>query len=83
MIFIALDYNSGDQNVLMNDWYACLHVLSKPLNVWNANLSLLEKKFLPSRLTSLNLCLASQIETVGLTSVCVLNSAPGVYPVWT
>ena len=23
-------------NVLINDWYACLHVLSKQLAVWNA-----------------------------------------------
>ena len=35
MVFIALDYNSGSQNILINDWYACLHVLSKPLVVWN------------------------------------------------
>ena len=32
---------SGDQNVLINDWYACLQVLSKQLTVWNAYLSLL------------------------------------------
>ena len=41
MVFIGLVYNSGDQNVLINDWYACLHVLSKQLYVWNAYLSLL------------------------------------------
>ena len=43
MIYIALVYNSGDQNVLINDWYACIHVqvLSKQLCVWNAYLSLL------------------------------------------
>ena len=40
MVFIPLVYNSGDQNVLINDWYACLQVLSKQL-VWNAYLSLL------------------------------------------
>ena len=39
--FIPLVYNSGDQNVLINDWYACLQVLSKQLTVWNAYLSLL------------------------------------------
>ena len=39
--FIPLLYNSGDQNVLINDWYACLQVLSKQLTVWNAYLSLL------------------------------------------
>ena len=33
--FIALVYNSGNQNVLINDWYACLQVLSKQLYVWN------------------------------------------------
>ena len=33
MIFIAFISNIGDQNVLINDWYAyaCLHVLSKQL----------------------------------------------------
>ena len=41
MVFIPLVYNSGDQNVLINDWYACLQVLSKQLTVWNAYLSLL------------------------------------------
>ena len=41
MIFILLIYNSADQNVLINDWYACLQVLSKQLTVWNAYLSLL------------------------------------------
>ena len=41
MVFIPLVYNSGDQNVLINDWYACLQVLSKQLAVWNAYLSLL------------------------------------------
>ena len=41
MAFILLVYNSGDQNVLINDWYACLQVLSKQLTVWNAYLSLL------------------------------------------
>ena len=42
--FIALVYNSGTQNynVLINDRYACLHVLGKQLYVWNVyNLSLL------------------------------------------
>ena len=40
--FIPLHYNSGDQNVLIiNNWYACLHVLSRQLTVWNAYLSLL------------------------------------------
>ena len=39
--FIPLVYNSGDQNVLINDWYTCLQVLSKQLTVWNAHLSLL------------------------------------------
>ena len=34
-------YNSGNQNVLINDWYACLHVLRKRLTVWNAYLSIL------------------------------------------
>ena len=34
-------YNSGDQNVLINDWYACFQVLCKQLTVWNAYLSLL------------------------------------------
>ena len=34
-------YNSGDKNVLINDWYACLHTLSKHLYVWNAYLNLL------------------------------------------
>ena len=29
MIFIALVYNSGDLNVLINDWYEYNHVLSK------------------------------------------------------
>ena len=43
MVFIALVYNSGNQNLLINDWYwyVCLHVLSKQLYVWNAYLSLL------------------------------------------
>ena len=41
MVFIVLVYNSGNQNVLINDWYACLQVLSKQLYVWNAYLSLL------------------------------------------
>ena len=40
MVFIPLIYNSGDQNALINDWCACLQVLSK-LTVWNAYLSLL------------------------------------------
>ena len=39
--FIPLVYNSGDHNVLINDWYACFQVLSKQLTVWNAYLSLL------------------------------------------
>ena len=33
MVFIVLVYNSGNQIVLMNDWYACLQVLSKQLYV--------------------------------------------------
>ena len=33
MVFIPLVYNSGDQNVLINDWYACLQVPSKQLTV--------------------------------------------------
>ena len=41
IIFIPLVYNSCDQKVLINDWYACLQVLSKQLTVWNAYLSLL------------------------------------------
>ena len=41
MVFIPLVYNSADQNVLINDWYTCLQVLSKQLTVWNAYLSLL------------------------------------------
>ena len=41
MVFIPLLYNNGDQNVLINDWYACLQVLNKQLTVWNAYLSLL------------------------------------------
>ena len=40
--FIAIVYNSGDQNVLTNDWYAYFHVLSKWFYVWNAYLSLLD-----------------------------------------
>ena len=32
MVIIALVYNSGSQNIL-NDFYACLHVLSKQLAV--------------------------------------------------
>ena len=39
--FIGLVYNSGNQNVLINDWYACLQVLGKQLYVWNDYLSLL------------------------------------------
>ena len=27
MVFIPLVYNNSDQNMLINDWYACLHVL--------------------------------------------------------
>ena len=41
MVFIGLVYNSGNQNVLINDWYACLQVLGKQLYVWNDYLSLL------------------------------------------
>ena len=42
MVFIVLVYNSGNQNVPINDWYACLQVLSiNMLYVWNAYLSLL------------------------------------------
>ena len=36
MVFVPLVYNSGDQNVLINDWYACFQVLSKQLTVWHA-----------------------------------------------
>ena len=36
MIYIKLVYNSGSQNILINDWYACLHVVSKQLAMWNA-----------------------------------------------
>ena len=52
MVFIALVYNrtSGDQNVLINDWYACLHVLSKQLYVWSAYLSLLDYNLVIARL---------------------------------
>ena len=42
MIFVVLVYNSGNHNVLINDWYTCQHVLSKQLYVWNAYLSLLD-----------------------------------------
>ena len=50
--FIALVYNStsGDQNVLINDWYACLHVVSKQLYVWSAFLSLLDYNLVIARL---------------------------------
>ena len=41
MVFIPLVYNSSDQNVLINDWHACLQVLSKQLTMWNAYFSLL------------------------------------------
>ena len=41
MVFIGFVYNNGNQNVLINDWYACLQVLSKQLYVWNAYLGLL------------------------------------------
>ena len=34
-------FTSVNQNVLINDWYICLQVLSKQLYVWNAYLSLL------------------------------------------
>ena len=43
MVFIVIVYNSGDQNVIVNDWYACqfnLQMLSKQLYVWNVYLSL-------------------------------------------
>ena len=33
MVFIVLVYNSGNQIALINDWYACLQVLSKQLYV--------------------------------------------------
>ena len=39
--FIGLIYNNDNLNVLINDWYACLQVISKQPYVWNANLSLL------------------------------------------
>ena len=39
--YTVLVYNSGNQNFLINDWYACLQVLSKQLYEWNAYLSLL------------------------------------------
>ena len=41
MVFIGHVYNSGNQNVLIIDWYAWLQVLSKQLYVWIAYLSLL------------------------------------------
>ena len=43
--FIVPVYDSGNQNVLINDWYARLQVLSKQLYmyVWNAYLSLLAR----------------------------------------
>ena len=41
MVVIALVYISGDRNVLINDWYACSHALSRQLYVWNAYSSLL------------------------------------------
>ena len=41
MVVIPLLYNSGDQNVSINDCYVCLQVLSKQLAVWNVYLSLL------------------------------------------
>ena len=43
--FIALVYNNGDQNVLINDWYryACFKVLSEHL-VWKAYLNILGYK---------------------------------------
>ena len=41
MVFVELVYKSGNLNVLINDWYVCLQVLSKQLYVWNAYLSLL------------------------------------------
>ena len=44
MVLIALVYNSSNQNVLINDCYTCLQVLSKQLYVWNAYLSLLGYK---------------------------------------
>ena len=34
MVFIGLVYNSGYQIVLINDWYACVQVLSKQLYGW-------------------------------------------------
>ena len=33
MVFIVLVYNSDNQIALINDWYACLQVLSKQLYV--------------------------------------------------
>ena len=50
MICIALVYNSGNQAVLINDWYACLHLLSKKLYVWNAYLGLLDYNLVTARL---------------------------------
>ena len=41
MVFIGLVYNSGDQNVLLNDWYACFQVLSTQRYVWDVFLILL------------------------------------------
>ena len=49
MVCIPLVYNSGDQNVLINDWYACLQVPSKQLTVWNAYLSLLGNNLVITR----------------------------------
>ena len=40
-VFIVLVYNSGNQNVLINEWYACLQMSSKQLYAWKAYLSLL------------------------------------------
>ena len=47
---IVLVYTNGNQNVVINDWYACLQVLSKQFYVWNAYLSLLGYNLIIARL---------------------------------
>ena len=54
MVFMVLVYNSGNQNVLINDWYACLQVLSKQLYVCNAYLSLLGYNLVMTALTTIS-----------------------------
>ena len=47
MVFITLVYNSGDKNVcyIINDWYTCLHVVSKQLTVWDASFRTIKTLF--------------------------------------